>query len=482
MTELRNSDPPFLGIVLVLAIALALLPPVAIPALLGSVVFFSLLKAGGGRFNLVVTLLLLQITSSTLDPALRLAVVSWSFLSLGWFGLVAVEDQEVTSQVPRGLITLVLFILFFMTISSLVSIGPEKALSATLRQTLFFVYAFLIYLNVREEKDVFLILSTLIVTGSLNALGIVIKIFTEGITAATLLAGPIRFYGIFSFINMNFAGTTIAFAAVITLSFFFIQKRGNRLARVLTGTFSTILFLAVLISNSRASMLAAMLALLVFVLIRYPRYRLPFVGGVAFVGAVLVLVPPVHEFILLMFRAENFLNIRDYLWGMSWAAIQDHYLLGTGPDLFKDYFFKYMTAPEGSYAHFMITKLYLEAGDSGLSHNFFIFRITELGIPGLMTAVWLPGLFYYYGIKTMKALKETDGAGYTIVTGIISIGTGLLARAMFESIGFLTHGWLMIDLPFWICFISLLFYYRKTVQIQTENRKNSPLHNKSASL
>ncbi len=482
MTEIRNSDPPFLGIVLVLAIALALLPPIFVPAILGSVVFFALLKAGGKSFNLVVTLLLLQITSSSLDPALRFAVVSWSFLSLGWFGLVDVDKQEETLRVPRGLIYLILFILFFMTISSLLSIGPEKALSATLRQTLFFVYAFLIYMNVREEKDVFLILSTLIVTGALNALGIVLKIITEGITAATLLAGPIRFYGIFSFINMNFAGTTIAFAAVVTLSFFFIQKGGNRLARILLGTFSTILFLAVLISNSRASILAAMIALLVFILIRFPRYRVPFAGGVAFVGAVLVLVPPVHEFLLLMFRAENFLNIRDYLWGLSWAAIQDHYLLGTGPDVFKDYFFKYMTAPEGSYAHYMITKLYLEAGDSGLSHNFFIFRMTELGIPGLVTALWLPGLFYYYAIKTMKGLKGSDGAGYTIVTGIISIGTGLLARAMFESIGFLTHGWLMIDLPFWICFISLLFYYRKTGQIQTENLRNSPWHNRSASL
>lgn len=429
-----------------------------------------MLKTGGYRFNLLATLLLLQLTSSTLDPAIRLAVIGWSFLSLLWYGLVAREKGDEFPSIPSGLVGLVAFIILSMTFSSILSIAPVKALSATFRQTVFFLFAFLIFMNVRDRKDLLIILSTLIVTGSLNALGILIKIMTEGITTETLLAGPIRFYGFFSFINMNFAGVTIAFAAMITLAFAYHDRENGKFKKIFWGFLSGVLFLAVVISNSRASILAAILALLTFILLRYRRYRIPFALFVLFLATVVIVVPPVNEFLLLMFRFENFLNIRDYLWGMSWAAIQDHFLLGTGPDVFKDYFFKYMTAPEGSYAHFMITKLYLEAGDSGLSHNFFIFRLTELGIPGLITAFWLPSIFYYYGVRTMKALKGNDDNGYLTVTAVVALGTGLLARSMFESIGFLTHGWLMIDLPFWICFMTLLFYYQRSGQTQKENR------------
>lgn len=456
-----------MGILLVLAASLALLPPMFVPVLLGSVAFFALLKAGGKRFNLIVTLLLLQLTSSSLDPTMRVAVIGWSFISLAWFGFV---DREKTDSTvfPKNLLYLMLSTIVFMVFSSLLSVNMVKSLSATLRQGVFFVFVWLILLNIRNEKDIKTSLVALILMGGFNAAGVVYSILTGGITAGDLLAGPVRFAGIFGFINVNFSGMTIAFAAMIALLLFHLSDRSNRSARIAFGTLTGFLFTTVIIFNSRAAMLTAMLGLVVFLLILYPRYRLPFTVAIISIPLAIFIIPPLNEFVSLLLRFENFLNVRDYLWGMSWASIQDHPFLGTGPDLFKDYFYKYMTAPEGSYAHYMITKLYLEASDSGLSHNFFLFRFTELGIPGLITSIWLPALFYRYSIPVMKSLKESDRTGYILVAGMVALVSGLLAKGMVESIGFMTHGWIMVDLPFWICFITVLFYYRKNGQTRKE--------------
>jgi len=501
--EIKNSDSPFLLLMLLLAAAATIMPQEIVAALLATVVFFSLVKVGGRRFNLLISVLLLQLTSSAMDPVIRVTVIGWSFVSLIWFGFV--DNKEITedgekpetkafettnsTQLPAGLVWLFIFTVFSMTLSSLLSIGPIKALSATFRQLIFFVFVWLTYNNIRSFKDVKLVLYSLIFMGALNAYGIFHTILSEGITAATLVAGPIRFIGFFKYINMNFAGTTIAIASVLLLILTHLTNSKNNsepaannptadgqteeahlpannekhipFVKIINVLFTIVLFLFVLISNSRASMLVALLGFLFFFLIVHPKSRIILAGAVALITFSVILIPPVHDFVFLIFRAQNFLNIRDYLWAMSWDVIKDNPFFGTGPDLFKDYFYRYMTAPEGSYAHYMITNLYLEAGDSGLSHNFLLFRLTEVGIGGLITALWMPGAFFFYCGKTLRLLKKKNRNGYIIVAGITALGVGMVARTMFESIGLLTHGWLMVDLPFWLCFLVVIFYYQR---------------------
>lgn len=451
----------------------AVLPAMAVPVLLGAVLFYALIKAGGREFNLVVVMLLLFLTSSTLDPSFRVAVIVWSLASLAWFAFDDPEKHE-RMKIPRGIILFAVFTLFFIVLSSLVSINPIKGLSAAFRQAVFLVFAFLIFMNIKSLKDVYLLLATVLLTGLINGFAILYSIFAGGISAHTLLEGPSRFGGLFTNININFSGVTLAVSFLIIVAYFFLKNNRNMPRRAFLLAILLPLSLALLISNSRAALLAAFAGGITFFLIVFPKYRIHFFGGVIVLVLAAFLIPPVNEFLSLMLRFERFLNVRDHLWAMSWESIKDHPLLGTGPDQFKDYFFKYMTASEGSYAEMMIKSLYKEAGDSGLSHNFFLFRQTELGLPGLVSAFWLPGMFILFAVRAMKGLRNTDRDGFILVAASLSVGAGLFARSVFESIGILTHGWLMVDLPFWVCFMVIVYFYRKTRQIQIEIPKSSP--------
>lgn len=432
-----------------------------------------MLRAGGREFNLLVTLLLLFLTSSTLDPSFRVVVILWSISSLAWFAFVDDEKSD-NIKIPRSIIIFALFTLFFTILSSLLSINPSKGLSASFRQVIFYLFAFLIFLNIKNRRGIYIILAAVTLTGLINGVAILFNIFVHGISAQTLLEGPSRFGGLFTNININFSGVTLAVSLLILFSYFFLKNNRSIGRRTMLLALILPLLLALLISNSRAALLAAFVGGLAFVLIVFPKYRLHFFGSVTLIVVAALLIPPVTDFLSMMLRFERFLNVRDHLWAMSWETIKDHPLLGTGPDQFKDYFFKYMTAAEGSYAEMMIKNLYKEAGDSGLSHNFFLFRQTELGLPGLISALWLPGMFIWFATKAMSALRGIDRDGFILVAVSLSVGIGLFARSMFESIGILTHGWLMVDLPFWVCFMVIVYFYHQTSQNQTEIPKNSP--------
>lgn len=452
----------------------------AVPLILGVFVYFLLLKAGGDDLNLFVTISLLILTSSDLNVFLRFGIIVWAALSLSWFAYSNYILKREQAGLPPAIIYFIIFTLLSMLFSSIFSGNPLKGLVATGRQLTFFGFAFLIYKNITGFKEVIILLSTVIFAGFVTSTGVFYNLITQGLIVLLASEAPIRVTGIFS--NINVAGGTIAVALLTVFFLFFLKNKKYPALQFLLIFLSFFLFAALVFTNSRAALLTFALGSTTFILVVYPNLRLKFILSIAVLLLAIIFIPPVNEFFSFFLRFEKFLNIRDHLWTMSWETIKANPIFGAGPDQFKDFFFKFMTAPSGSYAEFMIKKLYTDAGDTGLSHNFFIFRATEMGIPGLITALWLPGMFIYFGSKIAGKLRLVDWNGFILVTGALSVGTGLFARGFFESIGLLTHGWLMVDLPFWICFMIILFYYHRAFSDQIKNLKNSPSRNKDASL
>lgn len=450
-----------------------------IPLLLGVFVYYLLLKAGGYDLNLFVTISLLILTSSDLNVVLRFGIIVWSALSLSWFAYSNFVREREQAGLPPAVIYFVIFTLFSLLFSSIFSGNPVKGLSATTRQLIFFGFAFLIYKNITGYKEMILLASTVVLAGIVTSSGVFYNLITQGLIVLLASEAPIRVTGIFS--NINVAGGTIAVALLALFFSFFLKNNKSLGYRILSGFIVLFLFTGLVFTNSRAALLTFLLGATTFFLIVYPKLRVKFLLSLTVFILAVLFIPPVNEFFSFFLRFEKFLNIRDHLWTMSWETIKANPFFGAGPDQFKDFFFKYITAPSGSYAEFMIKRLYTDAGDTGLSHNFFIFRTTELGIPGLITALWLPGLFIYFGIKVAEKLRIVDWNGFVLVTGALSVGIGLFARGFFESIGLLSHGWLMVDLPFWICFMIILFYYHRVFQYQTKNLKSSPSHKRDAS-
>jgi hypothetical protein len=48
---------------------------------------------------------------------------------------------------------------------------------------------------------------------------------------------------------------------------------------------------------------------------------------------------------------------------------------------------------------------------------------------------------------------------YYLVVGIVASATGLFVRALFDGINILTYGWISVDLPFWLMFSILIYFY-----------------------
>jgi len=453
---------------------------VAIPLLLGVFVYYLLLKAGGYDLNLFVTISLLILTSSDLNVVLRFGIIAWAAASLSWFAYSNYIREKEQAGLPPALIYFVIFTVLSLLFSSIFSGNPVKGLSATGRQFIFFGFVFLIYKNITGFKEMIILVSTVILAGFVTSSGVLYNLITQGLIVLLASEAPIRVTGIFA--NINVAGGTIAVALLALFFSFFMKNKKSAFSKLFTVFLFFFLFVGLVLTNSRAALLTFVLGSATFILIVYPNLRLKFILSITVFILAVLFIPPVNEFFSFFLRFEKFLNIRDHLWTMSWETIKANPFFGAGPDQFKDFFFKYITAPSGSYAEFMIKKLYTDAGDTGLSHNFFIFRTTELGIPGFITALWLPGLFIYFGSKVATKMRSVDWNGFILVTGALSVGIGLFARGFFESIGLLTHGWLMVDLPFWICFMIILFYYHRAFFDQTKILKNSPSHNRDASL
>jgi hypothetical protein len=43
-----------------------------------------------------------------------------------------------------------------------------------------------------------------------------------------------------------------------------------------------------------------------------------------------------------------------------------------------------------------------------------------------------------------------------------AIGAGLFIRGFFEGINLITFGWITMDLPFWLVFASLIYYFEQS--------------------
>jgi len=48
---------------------------------------------------------------------------------------------------------------------------------------------------------------------------------------------------------------------------------------------------------------------------------------------------------------------------------------------------------------------------------------------------------------------------YFIILGIIAVGIGLFERGLFETIGLIFYGYIIVNLPFWILFSIIIFTY-----------------------
>ena len=366
-------------------------------------------------------------------------------------------------KVPDFILNYILITLFIMLLSSLFSQAILVGLEQAIRQIFFFFIVYFIY-NLISFKDIERLLLTLIVVGMVLSLAILYQFILSGFSFSWFLNfSGTRFGGIIS--NVNAAGGILAITIPLGLLLYLLNREHN-CYKLINIVLILIMFLGLLLTNSRASMGAVFLSIFFILFVLYPSLRKYLLLIPLSIIFIFILVPVLNNFAYYYFRLGNFEANREYFWQTALYVFKDHWILGTGPAQFAANIYNSIPYMIGSFAEYQIHGLLLEGAGSGHAHNFYLFFASELGIPGLFLSLSFPIICGYLIIKCIKLSKNYNRRIYIISISLAGITIGLFVRSFFESTGLITYGWISRDLPFWLILIVLIIIFNHLNKIK----------------
>lgn len=414
-----------------------------------------------GSKDLIIPLIIISllVITSDISESLRVVINFLGYLILLYlfvrdYGL----DFSNYPKVPAVIVLFVIFTILSLSISTVFSSYFSLGIIEILRQTVFFVLIFIVYSFIKGEKEIYLYLNALIFSGTIIGL-LIIDSFIKNSDIYILETQGLTHEG--GYINnVAAAGGIFAISISINLAFLFLPKFKESKYKLLLFTTLFIQIIALLVTNSRAAFLAAFVSG-IYILFKLNKKILKILSAslISFAILIIAIFPKVIDVISTFFRFNRvFENLRYLLWDIAFGIIKDNPIFGIGPGTFKFYIYKYLPVQLGSWNERSIYFVYKEAG-TGHAHNFWLYRFSELGIFGFIGAVALPCIFFYLIHKIKKNIKLRYEFT-VIITAITGSILGLLYRSMFESTGFLTNGWITRDLPFWILFLIVIYFYQ----------------------
>ncbi|MCX6149032.1 MAG: O-antigen ligase family protein [Ignavibacteriales bacterium] len=392
-----------------------------------------------------------------------IGVITLAFIYIRENGFKLIKFKEL----PTDLKIFLLVVLISLFSSTLLSSFFTLSLKTLIQQLIFFLLCYFLYSFIKEKKDIYIIIISLLFASLVVGLGVLYQLAYLGFKIFLVESNSIvRVSGIYN--NPNAVGLLYASTIPFAFSILFIPFSKKWSIKLLFIVSFLFLLFILIITNSRSSMLSVFIS---FVYIFYSLRKKLFMKvlkPVVIICILILILPQVQDFLSILFRADRiFSNTREYFWSVAFNIIKTNPIFGVGPGVFEEYIYKYLPVTIGSFVEHQ-----MQWAKSGTAHNFFLFRMADLGILGLVSAVWLFALILKYSKKVIEHYKSVDNEMYILGVTIKGIFLGLLARAFFESTGLLTHGWITRDLPFWLIFIITIFLYKNINVNKTKLKLN----------
>lgn len=374
-------------------------------------------------------------------------------------------------KLPAYIVNFILLVIFSMLISTLFSANFSVGIIETSRQILFFVIVYIIYAFIESEDSIFIYIFSMIIVGIILSISVIYSfISSEKLIYLLATNGLVTDAGYFK--NQAAVGGILVVSVSLTYTLIFSNHRKIITHKKLFIAILIMEFISLLLTNSRAAISACIIsaAFITFILNR-KIFKKILLRTTLFLSGLLFFFPQVIDVFLTFFRSGRVLeNTRYILWDMAFEIYKDNPIFGVGPGLFRDSMYKHLNVMLGTWEESQVRLLYNEGSGVGLAHNFFISRITDMGLLGFLTAILLPILFTYTGIKLIKRMRYLKTDAYPIIVCVCGIGLGLFYRSFFEVTGLLSYGWITRDLPFWLMFLILIYYFVNTKQsVSTTN-------------
>lgn len=426
---------------------------------IAAIVISLLILLYGERFLIGLIIVSLLSIVSDFGSTIRLFVQIIDFSLLGFlfikhYGLNIAEYPKV----PKPILYFLVLYYFSMIITSILSQYFFAGILMIGRQTIFFIIAYIFYALIKELKDVKTYIVALIVVASILALGSIYDFILSGNKLIDLVfVGRYRATGFIS----NQSKTTAFFILTLPLVLTFAYSKIYEDKKYLLLSIAALLIIGLILIISRAAILSVVVSLLVISHQLNKKYFKKIVISTLIIILIFLLFDQLNEIVSTFFRIKTGLSQRDYFWALSYNIIKDNLMWGIGPGSYKYLEFNYVPVLLNSWPGHVIIDLNIATNGENGSHNIFLKFASDMGILGIITIFYFMWIFLKISISNYK--KTIYGDKRLFLTNlVISAALGsMFIRCIFDSIGILTYGIIVSDLPFWLMFSILIFFYQK---------------------
>lgn len=449
--------------ILILLIALS----VTITVLLGNyllvgiaaLVISLLILTYGEKFLLGLIIISLLTIVSDFGSNLRLIVQLTNFSLLGFlfikhYGLNIAEYPKI----PKPILYFLALYYFSMLISAVFSQHFFAGIFMIGRQTVFFIITYIFFALIKDITHVKTIITSLVIVSIILSLSTIYDFSQSGANLISLVFGGR--YRATSFIG-NPDTTTAFFIITLPIVLTFALSKEYKVEKGLLVSISVLIILALFLIISRSAVLSIIISLIVISYQLNRKFFIKFILITSFLMAIIFLIEPINDAISLFFRIKSGLSQRDYFWDLAFNIIKDNPLLGIGPGSYKYLEFNYAPVLLNSWPGRVIIDLNIATNGENGSHSMYLKFASDMGIPGLLSVFYFIFIFFHISIVTIKKAITGNRTLYILILTISAALASMFVRCIFDSIGILTYGFLTNDLPFWLMFSILIFFYQK---------------------
>ena len=427
----------------------------------------------GERFIIALTLITLFTLVGELNKSLRVVVHLVDFTLLGFIFLkkygLNFKDYR---RIPNSILYFLLFFFAIMIFSSAVSSYPFAGIGIITEQIEFFIIVYVFYSLIDNESDIKIYISAVIVAAIIFVIISLIAFFFQGNSLIDIITkNRTRISVVIT--NPEVFPNFYIFTFPIALTVLLIRKQF--IYKAISSIILICICIGLILTMSRSAILGVIInsSIILFVTKRKWFYR--FLLTLIVLGLIILLYEPLNQVVTLFFRIEEGTSARSQIWSMSFNIIKDHPIFGLGPGAYKYEFFNYIPFMLSNWWGRLLIYYYEVTNGINFSHNYFLVLFTEMGILGFIAALILPIIYFTIGLKTVKKYSIEKSDSYYLIICLFAIGTTVIVRNFFNSIGLLYLGGLTANLPFWLAFSSLIYFYYSLptqISLNSNHKKN----------
>ncbi len=192
-----------------------------------------------------------------------------------------------------------------------------------------------------------------------------------------------------------------------------------------------ILFIAIVLSNSAAALLAAGVGVLVILGLKLPKIfrRIMILSSLVITGVLILGSMYIKNF------NEAFidqLSGRERIWPAAIRAIVSHPLLGVGPGRWSQWFSSEYSSADFIFDDKQGNIFYLDPSNlSGQAHNLFLTKAAEMGIPSFLLLLCVFGAWFLNALFVFRSLPNNWQRD--LLRGCLASTIGLTFFCLFEN-------------------------------------------------